>query len=72
MCQGNNYQFDTLRRAKHSSMMILWHLHNPSIPAYAHVCNVCETDISCANRHHCEDCCACRRRRGPPLALHLS
>ena len=57
MCQGNNYQFDTLRRAKHSSMMILWHLHNPSIPAYAHVCNVCETDISCSNRHHCEDCC---------------
>ena len=72
MCQGNNYQFDTLRRAKHSSMMILWHLHNPSIPAYAHVCNVCETDISCANRHHCEDCCACRRRRGPPLSASLS
>ena len=57
MCQGNNYQFDTLRRAKHSSMMILWHLHHPSIPAYALVCNVCETDIICANRHHCEECC---------------
>jgi len=56
MCQGNNYQFDTLRRAKHSSMMVLWHLHNPSIPAYAHACNVCETDIGCGTRWHCEAC----------------
>jgi hypothetical protein len=56
MCQGNNYQFDTLRRAKHSSMMILWHLHNPSIPAYAHTCNMCEGDIGCGVRWHCETC----------------
>ena len=56
MCQGNNYQFDTLRRAKHSSMMILWHLHNPNIPAYAHTCNACESDIGCGVRWHCEAC----------------
>ena len=56
MCQGNNYQFDTLRRAKHSSMMILFHLHNPAIPAYAHTCNKCETDIGCGTRWHCEAC----------------
>jgi hypothetical protein len=56
MCQGNHYQFDTLRRAKHSSMMILWHLHHPGIPAYAAHCNACEADIGCGVRWHCAVC----------------
>jgi hypothetical protein len=49
-------QFDTLRRAKHSSMMILWHLHNPQYPAFAHICNVCDEDIGSDVRYHCELC----------------
>ena len=73
MCQGNNYQFDTLRRAKHSSMMILWHLHNPSIPAYAHICNVCENDIGCGTRWHCEACFdydICEECHASPMLQH--
>ena len=70
MCQGNNYQFDTLRRAKHSSMMILFHLQNPMIPAYAVLCNLCEGDIGAGTRWHCDSCVdfdicqACKERQG--------
>ena len=45
LCQGNHFQFDTLRRAKHSSMMVLYHLHNPSEPAFVATCNVCQREL---------------------------
>ncbi|KAL0915667.1 hypothetical protein M5K25_016101 [Dendrobium thyrsiflorum] len=56
LCQGNHYQYDTLRRAKHSSMMVLYHLHNPTAPAFVTSCNVCHHDIETGHGWRCEVC----------------
>merc|ERR1711871_1899855 len=56
VCQGNRYQFDQKRRAKHSTMMLLYHLHNPKVPSYVHTCNECQKDILGDCRYHCETC----------------
>merc|ERR1711871_427286 len=75
LCQGNHYQFDQLRRAKHTSMMILYHLHNPDAPKFVPSCTKCTKGILSGYRHHCETCeidiChQCFTTRGPPAALH--
>ncbi|KAL1204838.1 Histone acetyltransferase HAC5 [Cardamine amara subsp. amara] len=56
LCQGNHYQYDTLRRAKHSSMMILYHLHNPTVPAFATACAICQQELETAQGWRCEVC----------------
>ncbi|KAF9614106.1 hypothetical protein IFM89_015368 [Coptis chinensis] len=56
LCQGNHYQYDTLRRAKHSSMMILYHLHNPTAPAFVTTCNICHNDVETGQGWRCEIC----------------
>lgn len=55
LCQGNHYQFDQLRRAKHTSMMVLYHLHNPENPSFVHTCNRCNKDIE-GDRWTCRTC----------------
>ncbi|CAN6707566.1 unnamed protein product [Malus baccata var. baccata] len=56
LCQGNHYQYDTLRRAKHSSIMVLYHLHNPTAPAFVTTCNICHLDIETGQGWRCEVC----------------
>lgn len=56
LCQGNHYQFDTIRRAKHSSAMVLYHLHNPDAPAFASVCNSCGLEIEAGHGFRCTQC----------------
>lgn len=56
LCQGNHYQFDTLRRAKHSSMMVLYHIHNPTAPAFASNCNVCNKEMEAGTGFRCTVC----------------
>lgn len=79
LCQGNHYQFDTLRRAKHSSMMVLYHLHNPDAPAFSSTCNVCTTDIEPGQGYRCSVCtdfdicanCYQLNNHGHPHQLHV-
>ncbi|KAK8615000.1 hypothetical protein V6N13_068786 [Hibiscus sabdariffa] len=78
-CQKNNYQLDTLRRAKHSSMMILYYLHNPEAllaTTTTTTCRICNKDTPIDQCWHCETCsdfsvCAtCHQRDGCSSHIH--
>lgn len=56
LCRGNHYQFDELRRAKHTSMMVLWHLQNREAPKFVQQCFACNRELSSGVRHHCNIC----------------
>jgi len=56
LCRGNHYQFDQLRRAKHTSMMVLWHLHNRNEPKFVQQCVHCNREILSGFRYHCAIC----------------
>ena len=56
LCQGNHYQYDTLRGAKHSSMMVLYHLHNPTEPAFVTTCDICKNNIRTGQGWRCKEC----------------
>jgi hypothetical protein len=55
MCQFWHYQFDTLRRAKHSSIMLLYHLHNSDSDSLGIPCSNCAREIRRV-RWHCATC----------------
>ena len=55
LCQTSHYQFDQLRRAKHSSMMVLYHLHNPDEDLIPKDCKNCEQIID-GERYTCKTC----------------
>jgi len=49
--QYKGYQFDTLRRAKYSTSMLLFHLHNPLAPGLNPTCSECLLEISNVRWH---------------------
>jgi len=55
MCQFRHYQFDSLRRAKHSSLMLLHHLLHPHSPSSRPLCCACQEPMR-ALRWHCDQC----------------
>lgn len=56
LCKGNHYQFDTPRRAKHTSMMVLWHLHNKNAAKFVQSCISCNREILSGVRYTCQTC----------------
>jgi E1A/CREB-binding protein len=56
LCRGNHYQYDELRRSKHTSMMVLWHLHNRDAPKFVQQCVACNREILSGKRYHCNTC----------------
>ncbi|KAJ9540675.1 hypothetical protein OSB04_027181 [Centaurea solstitialis] len=53
-CQKSHFQFDTLARAKYSSMMILYHLIHK--PATKPTCSSCYRDVLADHCWHCDIC----------------
>jgi hypothetical protein len=49
--QFRNLQFDTLRRAKYSTAVLLYHLHNPDAPGIAPCCSGCGKPTSDVRWH---------------------
>ena len=73
LCQGNHYQFDTCRRARHSSMMVLYHLHNPSEPAFTANCSVCNIELKPGEGYRCTTCTdfdMCANCHASPAVTH--
>jgi len=56
LCKGNHYQFDAPRRAKHTSMMVLWHLHNKNAAKFIQSCIGCTREILSGVRYTCTTC----------------
>lgn len=75
-CQNNQFQFDTLRRAKYSSMMILHHLKNRNLVTAGTTCSICSTHNAsqqswkCETCPECNVCSACYKERGAECHEH--
>ncbi|KAJ7971188.1 Histone acetyltransferase HAC1 [Quillaja saponaria] len=74
-CQQNHFQFDTLRRAKHSSMMIVHHLRNSTVMTVGTTCCICLEDnvVHCWLCDICMDfvvCVACYKEKGANCHVH--
>lgn len=73
-CEMNFYRFDTLRRAKYSSMMILHHLLASWSRATETICSICDQNV--VPGWHCEMCSqfyvcnACYQREGDHCNFH--
>ncbi|KAG6623775.1 putative histone acetyltransferase [Phytophthora cinnamomi] len=70
LCSYAGYQFDSLRRAKHSTMMMLHHYFNEQVAQLNVFCRECNLLVTRANFWSCRSCTryalcdTCYRRQG--------
>lgn len=57
MARERHYEFSSLRRAKFSSMSMLYELHNQGQDKFVYTCNNCKSHVE--TRYHCTVCDVC-------------
>lgn len=72
LSQYCNFQFDTLRRAKYSTSMLLYYLNNPSAPGIVPTCSTCSNDISNVRWHRTNRAFDERRRGSISIAIRTT
>jgi hypothetical protein len=58
--QYRNFEFDTLRRAKYSTSMLLYHLHNDDAPGLVPLCTSCSSIIEHVRWHQIRKRSSCQ------------
>ncbi|XP_041359356.1 CREB-binding protein-like isoform X4 [Gigantopelta aegis] len=70
MAREKHFEFSSLRRAKLSTMALLYELHNQGRDSFVYTCNSCKTHVE--TRYHCQVCddfdlcTACFKKEGHP------
>lgn len=70
LAREKHYEFSSLRRAKFSTMAMLYELHNQGQDRFVYTCNTCKSHVE--TRFHCtvcddfDLCVACHEREGHP------
>lgn len=54
LAREKHWEFSSLRRAKYSSITMLYELHNQGGDRFVYTCNGCSSDIEI--RYHCKEC----------------
>lgn len=54
MARDRHYEFSSLRRAKFSSMAMLYELHTQARDSFVYTCNSCHANVD--TRYHCSVC----------------
>lgn len=54
MAREKHYEFSSLRRAKFSTMAMLYELHNQGQDKFVYTCNSCRANVE--TRYHCMTC----------------